>query len=139
MPDWTVVLSGPLAQRAVVLSALERAGMALEPSLGTRGHSYGLPDEDPSVGWVAVRHESLAAAQALAGRSGWTLRLHWPTPDCRACGGTGRVNHGTSGLGTCLHCQGSARTNRPVPSTEEQMAATIADLQARLAVLEGSV
>lgn len=134
--DLTVVLSGPLAQRAVVLSALTRAGMDPEPDQGIRGHSYGLPDDDPTVGWVAVRCEDLNQAADLVRRSEWTLRLHWNTPDCRACGGAGKVNHGTAGLGTCLHCEGKGRTNKPVPTPEQVMAETIADLQARLARLE---
>lgn len=136
-PDWTVVLSGPLAQRPVVLSALERAGLTLEPSGNSRGYHYGLPDDDPSVGWVAVRHEDVNDVVEHVARSGWQLRLHWPTPDCGACHGTGHVNHGTSGLGSCLHCGGKGATNKPVPSPEEQMEATVRALEARLAALEG--
>lgn len=134
--DLTVVLSGPLAQRAVVLSALTRAGMIPEPDQGTRGHPYGLPDDDPSLGWVAVRCGDINEAADLGRRREWVLRLHWPTPACRACAGLGRVNHGTTGQGTCLHCEGKGRTNRPVPPPEQAMAATIADLSARLAALE---
>ena len=132
--DTTAVFSGPLAQRGVVLGDFERAGAVLEPSLAQRGEPYGLPDTDPSVGWVAARG-SLEDLRAIASRAGWALRLHWRTPDCRACGGTGRVN-GSSGLVPCDHCEGLAKTNRPLPSAEERLAAQVEALNARLAALE---
>lgn len=134
--DWTVVLSGPLAQRQVVLAALDRAGLRLEGADSHRGVFYGLPDSDPSVGWVGARHRDVNEVVDVAKRAGWTLRLHWPTPDCRACGGTGRVN-GPTGISSCLHCQGTGRTNKPLPSPEQAAADAIAALEARIADLEG--
>ena len=132
--DTTVVFSGPLAQRGVVMADFERTGAILEPAEAQRGEPYGLPDDDPSVGWVAARGP-LEELRAIAYRAGWALRLHWHTPNCRACEGTGRVN-GPAGLTTCEHCAGHGKTNRPVPTAEERLAAQVEALNARLATLE---
>ena len=131
-PDWTIVVSGPLAQRADVLAILDR----LEPDDTPRGHPHGLSDGDPSVGWVTCRHANVDTIVDLVAPSGWVLRAHWNTPECRACGGSGRVNVETTGLGTCLPCEGTGRTNARVPSAEEQLRAELDKMAERLAALE---
>lgn len=134
--DWTVVLSGPLTHRGPLLASLQQAGITVEPDQGPRGNPYGLPDDDPTLGWVACRHTDLNDATAASVRCGWALRMHWPTPACWACAGTGRVN-GPDGLGACLHCTGNGHTNKPLPPPEQQMAERLAALEARLADMEG--
>jgi hypothetical protein len=137
IPESTCLLSGPLAQRGPLMASLERAGARLEPDQGSRGHAHGLPDDDASQGWIAVRHADVDHVVSFASRAGWALRLHWNTPYCRVCEGSGKANHGTSGLGTCLHCEGSGKTNRPPKSPEQQLREQLDDVTRRLAAIEG--
>lgn len=132
MPDWMILLSGPVGRRAGLLAALSGAGVDVEQA----HEPHGLPDEDATTGWVCARHGDVDEVVAHAARAGWSLRMHWPTPRCGVCAGAGKAN-GPDGLGACLHCSGVGRTSKPAPTPEQQLAATVADLQARLARLEG--
>lgn len=135
--DYTLILSGPKTTRAPLLAGLQQAGFDLsegqEPD--DRAASRGLPTS-PETGWVKVRCPHPDTVAEHAKRAGWALRLHHPTPKCRACRGEGKANVGTSGLGTCVLCGGKGFTNRKHPPAEEQLRAMVADLSARLAVLE---
>jgi hypothetical protein len=103
----TAVLSGPVAGRSPLLAQLQRAGMNVNEQPDT-GISHGLPT-DADTGWVTVVATDLVAVeQSLARSGGWSLRLHWLTPDCLACGGHGKGEGGS----TCLHCLGAGKTNR---------------------------
>lgn len=139
--DWTIVLSGPLAQRGPLLASLDRAGVSLSDST----HSRGLPDHatvdddhpasDPTVGWINARHADIDEAGSLAANAGWALRMHYPTPRCTVCLGGGQVN-GDKGLAACLHCEGTGRTEKPAPTPDEQLAAVIAQMRAEIAALK---
>jgi hypothetical protein len=123
----TTVLSGPLASRAPLLSALQRAGanMGEQPD---RNPNHGLPT-DPETGWVTAIVDDLDIARRVLERSDrWALRLHWNTPACLACSGHG-VGQGGS---TCLHCLGAGATNKPYRPPDR-----LAELEARVAGLEG--
>ena len=125
--SYTVVISGPEERRSPVLTALKRAGCNLgeQPERGVR---HGLPSEK-GVGWVTVLAEDLKTVEKVLARSGgWVLRLHWPTPACRACEGHGQGKGGSA----CLHCLGVGRTNRPYEPPDR-----ITELEDRLAKLEG--
>lgn len=128
--DWTCVLSGPVAQRGPLLSGLAQTGANIDEQ-PARNPSHGLPADDPTVGWVTVRHPDIDTVAAHAAQAGWSLRSHWPTPPCRVCAGVGQTNIGTVGLGTCLHCAGTGRTNTPPPAGP-----SVADLLARIETLE---
>lgn len=137
--DYTLILSGPKTTRAPLLAGLERAGFDLSEGQDPDGRaaSRGLPTS-PEVGWVKVRAPHPDSVAEHAKRAGWALSLHHPTPKCRACRGEGKANSGTAGLGACLNCGGKGFTNRKPPSAEEQLRATVQDLQARLARLEAN-
>ena len=132
MPDdLMILLSGPLATRAPLLAALANDGIDVDQT----HEPHGLLDDEPGTGWICTRHGDLEHVRAHADRAGWSLRMHWNTPRCGACGGAGKAN-GPEGHGACLHCGGKGRTPKPAPSREDQLAATVADLQRRLAALE---
>lgn len=134
--DLTVILCGPLAQRGPLMASLQRCGARLEPNQGSRGHHHGFTDlrDDPALGSVAVRTADLGHVVEEAKRCGWSLRLHHETPSCQACRGTGHVNHGTSGLGTCLHCEGTGKSNQPAP---DPLRAELDALRAEIEALKG--
>lgn len=125
----TAVLSGPAAARSQLLLILQRAGANVNEQ-PDENPNHGLPpspDEeteivDPSdVGWVTVLVDDLeTVTKALERAPDWVLRLHWPTPDCRACEGR-KIGLGGS---PCLHCLGAGKTNRvwtpPDPLAEMQ-------------------
>lgn len=119
-------------------------------------------DVDPTQGWVHCRTSDLAGLSRpkapspkwtdANGRTwtadewhaefgpagpvalaGWRLVGHWITPDCGECNGTGHVNHGTEGLGTCLHCRGVGRTNLPAKTAEQKLLERVERLEAQLA------
>ena len=127
--DWTVLLSGPLAQRAPLLATLNRSGVTIGDNPAS--DSRGLPHDDPTVGWITARHEDVDHVAGLAQSAGWVLRAHWHTPKCVACAGHGRIADAA-----CLNCAGTGRTEKRPPTPEQQLSATVADLQARLAALE---
>ena len=120
-----MTLSGPLAQRSPLLATLAREGVDVEQEHGPRGF-----DTDVKEGWITARHGDINEVKAHAENAGWALRSHWPTPTCKACSG----HSATNGV-ACGNCAGTGRTEkRPevVP-----MDKVIADLQARIAQLEG--
>lgn len=131
------MLSGPKAQQAPVLASLNRTGVNLSEGQPEKDPSYGCEGDqpEPTVGWVTCRHADVDQVAATAARHRWVLRLHWPTPSCRVCPGTGLAN-GEAGLQTCGHCDGTGRTNRTPPDSTGLLLATIDDLKARLAKLE---
>jgi hypothetical protein len=127
--DWTILLSGPLAQRGPLLAALDRAGA--DVSWQPPSHpSYGLETDD-LTGWITVRHADVDAAVEHTQRAGWALRMHWPTPRCKVCTGLGKVN-GPDGLGSCLHCAGIGASHKPPPQPVDP----VAELLRRVAELE---
>lgn len=130
----TCVLSGPVGRRSSLLLVLEKAGCDLseQPEFNP---SHGLPD-DPETGWITVLADDLAPIEkALARSGGWALRLHWNTPDCRACDGHGK---GVGGL-VCLHCAGRGTTNKPYrpPDPLDEMRARLDTLERQLAAKGG--
>jgi hypothetical protein len=104
--EWTVVLSGPLAQRAPLLASLKRAGVEVSDQPKSGG-SHGLPNDDRKVGWITGLTDDIETAVALAGNAGWSLLMHWPTPKCRGCNGLGKRASGP----VCLQCKGAGRAN----------------------------
>lgn len=127
-----ILLSGPLARRAGLLSSLAAAGVDVDQA----HEPHGFDGTDPSVGWVCARHGDVDDVVAHAARAGWSLRSHWPTPTCGVCAGVGKAN-GPAGLGDCLHCAGVGRTPKAAPSPEQQLAERLAELQQRIDRLEG--
>ena len=126
--DYTVVLSGPVAQKGPLLASLERAGVDLsEPQEHDSHWSRVYGNDDPPVGWVACRAADVDGVVEHAGRAGWQLRAHWITPDCGACGGTGDG---------CRHCNGKRVTNRPAPTPEQLLRADLEQMRAELAALK---
>ena len=138
--DWTVVLSGPLAQKGPLLASLERAGVDVSEQ-PDRNPQYGLEAPDDKTGWVTCRTTShVDTVVEHASRAGWVLRAHWPTPNCSAGCSKGSVTQPDgSGVGVCLHCGGSGYTNRPPKSAEQQLGEELAALRSRLAILEKRV
>lgn len=132
MPDWMILLSGPVGRRAGLLAALADAGADVEQA----HEPHGLPAEDTTTGWVCARHGDVDGVVTHAARADWSLRMHWPTPRCGVCAGVGKAN-GPAGLGDCLHCSGAGRTPKAVPSPEQQLAERLAEMQARIDRLEG--
>ena len=128
--DWTVLLSGPLAQRAPLLATLNRSGISVGD--GPQGDSRGLPNDDPTQGWINCRHHDVNEVVELASSAGWVLRAHWHTPRCVACAGLGRIADAA-----CLNCSGSGRTEKRPPTPEQELSRTVADLRNRIAQLEG--
>lgn len=74
---YTVVLSGPLAQRSPVLRALQVAGITADPADET---AHGHDISDPTVGWVTCRADHPDRAVEVVTPLGWGLRSHFPTP-----------------------------------------------------------
>lgn len=124
----TCVLSGPVAGRSPLLSLLQRAGLNLAEQDELRP-THGLPS-DPDTGWVTVLAPDLPTVEKALARSGWQLRLHWPTPDCRACAGKGKGQGGS----TCLHCLGAGQTNKPYRRPDP-----LIEMQKRLDKLERQI
>ncbi len=112
--DWTILLSGPVAQRGPLLATLDREG--LDVSWQPTDPTYGLPTDD-TTGWVVTRHSDVDEVTGHAHHAGWVLRMHWPTPVCKACGGLGQVN-GDDGLTTCEPCAGVGATHKPTHPPE---------------------
>lgn len=127
MPDYMALLSGGLGQRATLLATLANAGIDVDQDHSTRG----LDASDPTVGWIACRHADVDELAARAGEAGWALRAHWNTPECAACDGTSPA----TGV-PCGNCASTGRTEKRPPTPEQQLAATIAELNARIAALE---
>lgn len=107
-PDWTCVLSGPLAFRAGLLADLANAGYNLD-DLPSIGGNHNFPHTDSSVGWVTVRHSDINEVNDVAKRRGWSLKAHWPTPRCRECDGISQQT-------TCRRCKGTGRANNLAPA-----------------------
>ena len=135
--DYTVLLSGPLAQKSPLLASLERAGADLSDGQEHDGHWRHVyqDDEDPTVGWVRVRHHDVNEVVEHATRADWRHRASWNTPACGVCGGSGHANHET-GLGACLHCGGKGVTNKRPPSPEELLRAELDGLRAEIVALK---
>lgn len=108
--DWTLVLCGPLAQQKPLQSALKRAGANLSEGQPKDPH-MGFPT-DPTEGWLHVRVSKLNEAVEHVQRAGWSVRLHWPTPDCQYCRGQGAHATATQGTAGCLNCAGTGRSNK---------------------------
>ena len=118
----TIVMSGPISSRSMMLTALDRAGANVDwqPEIGK---SHGLPVE--GLGWVTATADELGIAEtALQSVPGWALRLHSSTPKCPACQG---VPKGA----TCLHCLGANYTSKPLAPVDP-----MAELAQRVARLE---
>jgi len=133
--DYTCVLSGPLARKTPLLASLDRAGADLSEPQHLDSHwavKYG-HEVDPTVGWVHCRTSHPDQISGHVSRAGWRLVAHWPTGPCGECNGTGHVNHGTQGLGTCLHCGGKKVTNVPAKTAEQKLLERLERLEAQLA------
>ena len=133
--DWTVVLSGPLAQKTVVLAALDQAGGDLTEPQQPDAHwatVYG-DTPDATVGWVTCRVQDVNndAVSGAVGRAGWRLRAHWHTPTCGVCSGLGAANGDP-----CAHCGGRGVTNRPAPTVEQLLRADLEEMRVELAALK---
>ena len=136
MSDYTVLLHGPLAQKAPLLASLERAGCDLSDGQEHDQHwnrAYG-DDPDPTVGWVRCRHSDVDHVVEVGSRAGWRLRAHWNTPDCGLCSGSGA----TPDQMVCRHCHGKGRTNRPAPTQEQLLRADLEQMRAEIAALKAS-
>ena len=141
--DYTVVLSGPVAQKGPLLASLERAGVDLsEPQEHDSHWSRLYGNTDSTVGWVTCRHSDVDEIArpanpktddpgGIATRAGWVLRAHWNTPTCGACGGTGGDT-----TATCRHCNGKRVTNRSAPTPEQLLRADLEQMRAELAALK---
>lgn len=126
----TAVLSGPVAGRSPLLTVLQRLGANINEQPESNP-SHGLPDVE-SIGWVTVVSDDLSVIeQALARTPDWGLRLHWNTPDCRACDGQGKGAGGS----VCLHCLGHKKTNRhwTPPDPLVEMGKRVEQLERKLA------
>ena len=100
-PDVTIVLSGPKQRQPQLLKTLESEGVHLaEPS------SHGLPD-DGSFAWITALAEDVDHVAGIAEKAGWNLRLHWSTPKCGKCVGSGQHNGDD-----CDECNGHGLSNR---------------------------
>ena len=133
--DWTVVVSGPLAQKGPLLASLERAGVDISDQ-PDRNPQYGLEAPDPQTGWVTCRTTGhVDQVVEHASRAGWGLRAHWPTPPCQACSGSGKDDRPLA----CTHCHGTGHTNRPAPTPEQLLRADLEQMRAELAALKARV
>lgn len=103
--DWTIVLSGPIGQRASVLGAVANYGANLS-DLPKIGGNHNFPHTDSSVGWVTVRHHDLNGIVERARLYEWNLRAHWQTPTCQECNGVESDN--------CQVCRGTGKANNIV-------------------------
>ena len=120
----TMVMSGPMAERSMMLSYLQRTGADVDEQREINP-SHGLPPE--GLGWVQATGELAQAEQALSQLPGWALRLHFTTPTCEACKGQTQGPGGS----TCLHCLGAGQTNKQLRRVDP-----MAEIRERLERLE---
>ncbi len=75
---WLVLMSGPLAQRSGLAAQLATDGVEVLPLQSKGPRSWGLPDDDPTVGWLQARVEHPDHLLGTLERAGWQVRIHRP-------------------------------------------------------------
>lgn len=114
MSSITAVFSGSKRTHKIAELVLQESGY--EPLHPDHEDAHALmdlamkfPAEKKTTEWITVTTENVNLPHALVAEHGWKLRMHYPTPD------------------------------RPEPTPEQKLEATIAEMQSRLAQLEGKV
>ena len=106
---YTIALSGPERTRAQAEVALELARIPILPDDHHAPMPWASKFPEDDDAWLTVEHEDVDVAARVVESAGWRLRVHYPAPE------------------------------KPKPTQEQIMAATIADMQAEIAALKAAV
>lgn len=104
---YSIAISGPADTLPLAEDALRDARIPVYPADHWAPMPWTAKFPDDTDEWLTVEHEDVDHVSRVVESAGWRLRVHYEVPE------------------------------KPKPSAEQQLAATVAEMQARIAALEG--